>query len=78
MVKKCPADANVIFCAKDNSFGFSAVAIGFVRYCVRDNTIYLYEYEPASFAKEEDERDVEIYETCPRKDNFVETSYREN
>ena len=77
LLKKCPADANVVFCANDNYFGFSQVVIGFLRYCVRDNRIYLYEYEPAAFAKEEQERDIQIYETCPRTDSFVKTSYRE-
>jgi hypothetical protein len=78
LLKKCSTDANVVFCVSDNYFGFTQVEIKFVRYCVRDNAIYLYEYEPAAFAKEEQERDIEIYEIAPRTDKFVKTSYREN
>lgn len=76
LLKKCPADANVVFCVNDNYLGFSQVAVKFVRYCVRDNLIHLYEYEPTAFAKEEQERDIEIYE-IKRADKFVKTSYGE-
>lgn len=76
LLKNYPADANVVFCVNDNYFGFSQVVVEFVRYCHRDNCICLYEYEPAAFAKEELERDIEIYE-IKRTANLVETSYRE-
>ena len=76
LLSSFPLDANIVFCAKDDYFGFNRVAVSFVRYCHRDNCIYLYEYEPGAFAKEEQQRGIEIYE-LKRGDSFVETSYRE-
>lgn len=74
LLKKCRSDAHVIFCV--NVDGPTDAVVGFVRYCVTDNLISLYEVEP-DFTQEEKERDIEIYETR-RADNFVETAYMEN
>ena len=75
LLKKCCADADVIFCV--NVDGSTEAVVRFVRYCVTDNQVHLYEVEPSDFTQEEKERDIQIYETR-RASNFVETAYMEN